>query len=65
MDINFFMEDCIFCKIVKGDIPASKVMDWLNTDIQQVLNVYTRTLAADVTIARAFGTSDMAEVMAK
>lgn len=47
------------------DIPASKVMDFLNTDIQQVLNVYTRTLAADVTVARAFGTSDMSEILVK
>jgi hypothetical protein len=47
------------------DIPADKVLDWLETDIQKVLNVYTRTIGADNTIARAFGTADMSEVLTK
>lgn len=47
------------------DIPATKVLDWLETDIQKVMNVYTRTLAADNTISRTFGNADMSEVLTK
>ena len=47
------------------DIPAEKVLDYLETDIEKVLAVYTRTLAADISLARAFGTSNMEETFAK
>ena len=47
------------------DIEADKVLDWLETDVQKVLTVYTRTVGADNTIAREFGSSNMDEVFVK
>lgn len=47
------------------DIEADKVVDWLETDVQKVLNVYTRTVGADNTLARQFGSANMEQVFVK
>lgn len=44
------------------DIPAEKAHEFLETDIHHVMSRYTRTLGADIELARAFGTADMSEV---
>lgn len=46
-------------------IESSKIQDFLELDIEQILRAQVRTMSADVEIARKFGTVDMAEQIRK
>ncbi len=47
------------------NIESSKIADFLNLDIEEVLRSQVRTMSADVEIARKFGSVDMAEQLRK
>lgn len=47
------------------NIESSKIADFLNLDIEEVLRAQVRTMSADVEIARKFGSVDMAEQIQK
>ena len=47
------------------NIPSEKIQDFLETDIEKMLAIYTRTVGSDVSIARVFGSPDAAEDFAK
>ncbi len=44
------MTDCIFCKIVKGDLPSYKIYE--DTDFLAFLDVYPRTLGHTLVIPK-------------
>lgn len=44
-------------------IPDALAEDWLENDIERVARIYTRTMGADVELARRFGRPDMADQM--
>lgn len=47
------------------DFSSRDFAEFLETDVQQVVRTYVRTLASDISIARKFGTPDAAEWMQK
>ncbi|MFI3905599.1 hypothetical protein [Ochrobactrum sp. S1502_03] len=46
-------------------IESKKIQEFLNTDIEEVLHAQTRTMSADVELAKKFGSVDMSEQIAK
>lgn len=44
------MDDCIFCKIVKGDIPSVKI--WEDDDFISILDAFPNTKGATLVIAK-------------
>ena len=47
------------------NIPSTEIKDFLETDIEKQVAVYTRTLGSDIAIARVFGSPDASEEFAK
>ena len=47
------------------DIPSSEIADFLELDLEKLMMSYTRTLGADIAIARVFGSPDAAEQFAR
>lgn len=47
------------------DIPSEKIKDFLETDIEKMLAIYTRTVGSDISVARVFGSPDAAEDFVK
>lgn len=47
------------------DISAEKVLDFLETDVEKIANIYTRTLGADISLTRVFGSTNMEEQFLK
>lgn len=47
------------------NIPSEKIKDFLETDIERMLAIYTRTVGSDISVARVFGSPDAAEDFAK
>jgi hypothetical protein len=45
------------------NIPDELIEDYLENDVERVARIYTRTMAADVELARAFGRPDMSETI--
>lgn len=43
------------------NIPSAQIADFLETDAEKMVAIYTRTLGADLSIAKVFGTPDAAE----
>lgn len=43
----------------------TKVEDFLESDIERIMNFYVRTMGPDIELARKFGTADMAEPIKK
>lgn len=43
------------------NIPSEEIADFLETDAEKMLAIYTRTLGADLSIAKVFGTPDAKE----
>jgi hypothetical protein len=43
------------------NIPSEEIADFLETDIEHLVAVYTRTVGSDLAIAKVFGTADAAE----
>lgn len=43
------------------DIASEKIADFLETDAEKAISIYTRTMAGDLSVARVFGTADMAK----
>mgnify|MGYP001809763701 FL=1 len=46
-------------------IPDADIEDFLESDVGVVARIYTRTMAADVSLAETFGRADMADQIAK
>jgi len=44
------MDDCLFCKIVKGDIPSVKI--WEDEDFIAILDVFPNTKGATLVISK-------------
>lgn len=49
--------DCIFCKIVKGEIPSSKI--WENDEFIAILELFPNTKGATLVISKQHVTSDI------
>jgi outer membrane murein-binding lipoprotein Lpp len=47
------------------NISSNEIKDFLETDIEKQVAIYTRTLGSDISIARVFGSPDAAEEFAK
>lgn len=45
------------------DIPSSVIADFLETDIQKIARVYTRTMGPDIELYRKFGSMDWREII--
>lgn len=45
------------------NIPDNVIDDFLENDVERVARIYTRTMAADVELARAFGRADMSDTV--
>lgn len=43
------------------NVPDNVIEDFLENDVERIARVYTRTMAADVELARAFGRADMSD----
>lgn len=43
------------------NVPDEVLEPWLENDVEKVMRIYTRTMGADVELARAFGRADMAD----
>jgi len=43
------------------NVPDNVIEDFLENDVERVARIYTRTMAADVELARAFGRADMSD----
>jgi len=50
MDIKNIMEDCIFCKIVRGEAPAYKI--WENEDYLVILSIFPLTKGHSLVIPK-------------
>lgn len=46
-------------------IPDEMIEDFLDRDVEQVARIYTRSMSADVELARKFGSVDLSEQIAK
>lgn len=44
---------------------VTRVEDFLESDVERIMNFYIRTMAPDIELARKFGTADMAEQIKK
>jgi hypothetical protein len=47
------------------DISSAEIADFLETDIEHLISVYTRTVGSDIAVARVFGTADAAGAFLK
>lgn len=47
------------------NISSEEISDFLETDIEKLVSIYTRTVGSDLAIARVFGTADGAEAFKK
>lgn len=47
------------------NIPSSEIADFLETDVERMIGIYTRTVGSDISIARVFGSADAAEEFKK
>lgn len=46
------------------NVPDDVLEPWLENDVERVMRIYTRTMSADVELARAFGRPDMSDQIA-
>lgn len=47
------------------DIPSEKIMDFLETDMEKIISIYTRTMGGDLAVSRVFGSADAAKEFSK
>jgi hypothetical protein len=47
------------------NIPSEQIADFLETDIDHLVSIYTRTVGSDLAVAKVFGTADAAEEFKK